>query len=248
MTGAELADGVVESELFGHERGSFTGAIAAREGRIAEAAGQTLLIDDLGRMPTAVQAKLLRALDDPPVFRPVGAKRDVEASCRFIFGLSDEPDAMVADGRLLPDLRGRMKECIIRLLPLAQRREDIVPLAHQHLRRCPRQTEVGGGPTAFAPEVLAILEAARWPWNVRSLEGAIERAYLVARAEGASAIRLAHLPEPLDVPPRFLKHGDDSQNLLAVRYACLLNGGRIGAAARTLGVSRQALRPYVQRL
>lgn len=243
VTGAELPESLAESRLFGHVRGAFTDARESRDGLITEAAGGTLFLDDMAWMPVSLQPKLLRALDTGR-YRPVGASVDLRVGCRVLFGLRADPDELVARGFLLEDLRARMGESVIRLLPLAQRREDIVPLAEQFLARCPHRTGVPGGPTRFAPEVLAVLGAQPWPRNVRQLEGTIERAYLHARDIGA--IELEHLPEPLDTPPRFVAHEDGAQNGLAVQYAVEVCGGRYDRAARLLGVSRNTVARYAR--
>jgi len=246
MTGAELADGLAESELFGHVKGAFTDAKEGREGRIAEAAGGTLFLDDVSRMPLSLQAKLLRALDRHPVYRPVGAKRDLPALCRFIFGLADDPEVLVANGALLPDFRARMGESRILLRPLAERREDILPLAERYLRQCPLEVELGGGPTCIGPSAAAALEAAPWPRNVRELEGVIADAYVLARADGSATIELRHLPEAFQQAPTFVRRGDPGQNRRAVAWALREAQGRYNLAARRLGVHPNTIASYAR--
>jgi DNA-binding NtrC family response regulator len=243
-SGGELGDSLGYDELFGHVDWAFTDARRKRTGALGEASGGTLLLDDLQFTSLALQTKLLRALDQR-CYRPLGADRDLPVECRLIVGVRAHPDDLVAGGLLLDDLRARLGECVITLGSLAERREEIAPLADHFLRECP--AEVGlPGPVRFAPEVLPVLEAAPWPRNIRQLKSVIQRAYLHAR--DADAIGLEHLPEPLCVKPEFVRHGDAVQNALAVHWALARAGGRHDLAAELLGIHRNTVAQYAAAL
>ena len=267
VTAAELPEELAEALLFGYERGAFTGAYERHEGLIAQAGERTLFLDDFAQLPIPVQAKLLRGLGDG-VYRRVGGKEDLPVRCRFVFGLSDHPDALVKNGLLLIDIRARMGECLVAVPPLADRPEDVARLAQEFLERCPERLGVSGGPTSLAPEALAAFQAASWPRNARQLRDTIERGYLHARRRGAAAIGVAHLPAelhrapsssplPVDLPsapplappaPEFVPRGDPEQNMRAVEGALERTGWRQDLAAAALGVHPNTIAAYVRRL
>jgi DNA-binding NtrC family response regulator len=242
-TAAEISESLGPAQLFGYERGAFTGAFERTQGLFAEADGGTLLLDDLHLMPMAVQGLLLRALSRG-VYRPLRSARDHPLHCRLVVAMRECPDQLVARSVLLPDLRYRLGRCVIRLLPLTERRDEIGLFAEDFLRRCPRETGVPG-PTRFAADVIPALERAPWPGNLRGLKAAVERAYLHAQRE--PEVRLAHFDEevlPGAVGTAFRRHGNPAVNQRAVELALRLSDGSHTDAARLLHVSRHTVRSY----
>ena len=240
-TAGEFDRNLEQSQIFGHERGAFTGAIDRHIGVLEEAGDGTLLLDDFHHLRRSTQTLLLRVLDNG-VFRRLHASRDLPLRCRVIIGLVESPDDLMERGALLAELRYRLGYCLIRLPLLAERREDIPALALRFLHRCPRETEEAG-PTRFAPEVLSVLEAAAWPGNVRQLEMVVRDAYL--RARRGTMIRLEHLSELVHLPVRFERRGDRAANARAVRLALQVTNGRVDGAARLLRMSRTTVYQYL---
>ena len=174
-----LADGVVESELFGHEKGSFTGAIRDRAGCFERASGGTLFLDEVGEAGPDFQAKLLRVLEDGEVLR-VGGSKPRKVDVRIVTATNRKLRSEVAAGRFRADLYFRLSVIPLRIAPLRDRREDILPLAHHFLAF--HSTEAGR-PLMLSPEAEEALLAHRWPGNVRELENVIERAVVMSGQE-----------------------------------------------------------------
>ncbi|HVP28890.1 MAG TPA: sigma-54 dependent transcriptional regulator [Myxococcota bacterium] len=188
---AAIPDTLIESELFGHERGAFTDARDRRIGRLEAAHGGTLFLDEVGELSGAVQAKLLRALQERSIER-LGGTASVPIDVRFVAATNRELEREVAAGRFRSDLYYRIHVVGLALPPLRERREDIRLLCEEFLARA--QVEAGRGPTRVSPSVLAAFERYSWPGNVRELENVIERA--VALAEG-DVLQLDDLPRNL---------------------------------------------------
>ena len=188
---AAIPETILESELFGYERGAFTGATARREGRFERADGGTLFLDEVGEMSPAVQVKLLRVLQDGVVER-LGGTQPVKVDVRIVAATNKDLAAEVKGGRFREDLFYRLNVIAIRLPPLRERREDVPLLAAAFLRRIAEKhgKRIGG----FTQGALAALAAHEWPGNVRELEHAVERAVVLCRGE---AVGLEDLPEPL---------------------------------------------------
>lgn len=237
ITVGEFDQHLARDQLFGHARGSFTGAVQRRAGLIIEAGEGTVLLDDCHNMDLVTGAMLLRVLDARR-YRPIGFDRDLPVRCRFIFVMREDPDRLVAAGRLLPDFRYRMGRAEVRLPPLDGRREDIAPFASHFLARCPRETGVSG-PTSFAPDVLPVLEDAAWPGNLRDLQSVVQVAYLHAR--DAPAIRYEHLPSNVRDSPRFEARGDPIRNRRVIEWALRHTHGRVGDAAALIGAHRNTV-------
>jgi nitrogen regulation protein NR(I) len=172
---AAIPDGLVESELFGHEPGAFTGAAQQRIGRFEQADGGTVLLDEIGDMPLAVQAKVLRFLQDQ-TFERIGGRTSIRTHVRILAATNHNLDQLIEEGRFRSDLYYRLKEVTIRLPPLRERVEDIPELANYFLSEFTR--EVGRSVSGFAPEVLEVFRRYSWPGNVRELRGAIKEAVL----------------------------------------------------------------------
>jgi two-component system response regulator HydG len=187
---------LLEAELFGVEKGAFTGATARRQGRFERAHGGTLLLDEVGEMPFGAQVKLLRALQESEIER-LGGTQTVPIDVRVVAATSKDLGREVAEGRFREDLFYRLNVVEIRLPPLSWRREDIPLLADHFLRRFAAKN--GKTVRGFTPEAVAALEDYAWPGNVRELEHAVERAVVLARGE---VLEAADLPESVRKGPR----------------------------------------------
>ena len=184
---AAIPETLLESELFGHERGAFTGAVSARRGRIELADGGTFFLDEIGEMPSAVQAKLLRVLQDRR-FERVGGTRTIEADVRWVAATNRDVDRLRADGVLREDLDHRLAVFPVRLPPLRERPRDILPLAERLLAR---SAAASGRPhLALSAGARRVIVAAPWHGHVRELANVLERAAILS--EGGE-IREEHL-------------------------------------------------------
>lgn len=180
-----LQESLFESELFGHERGAFTGADRRKKGLIEEAEGGSLFLDEIGDIGPAIQAKLLRVLENGS-FRRVGATKTLTADARFIAATNQDLAVMSREGRFRSDLYFRLSRFVITVPPLRERREDIPPLAYHFLQQFSRTT----APT-ISQAAMNVLLSYDWPGNVRELRNAVERASMLVRAGGE--IGLEHL-------------------------------------------------------
>ncbi|MFB3819271.1 MAG: sigma-54-dependent transcriptional regulator [Candidatus Methylomirabilales bacterium] len=204
---AAIPETLLESELFGHVRGAFTGAAAARTGLVEEAHGGTLFLDEISEMSVALQAKLLRVLEDREV-RPLGSNRGTVVEFRAIASTNRDPRAQVAAGTFRADLYYRLNVVTVHLPPLRARAGDVPRLAHHFVQKfAARQGRTVRGLT---PEAVALLEAHAWPGNVRELENAIERAVAFARGD-----RIA----PADLPPAVREEGQILEAGVARRWS-----------------------------
>jgi DNA-binding NtrC family response regulator len=175
-----FSETLIASELFGHAKGAFTGADAARPGLIREAAGGTLFLDEISAIPQSFQVMLLRVLEQRRA-RPVGGTGDYAASCRFIAAANRDLAQLVAAGSFRPDLFYRLNVFTLRMPSLRERPEDIPLLVDHFIREANRI--YGKSVRALTPTALGLLEAAEWPGNVRELRNAIERAVIIADAD-----------------------------------------------------------------
>jgi two-component system response regulator HydG len=184
-----LSEALLESELFGHEKGAFTGAHQTKRGKFELAHGGTVFLDEIGDMPPSLQAKLLRVLQDH-TFERVGGTRPIRADIRVISATNRDLEKAVQDGRFREDLFYRLNVITVQLPPLRERREDIPLLAQHFLRRYAGKN--AKAITGFTEEALDLLQTYAWPGNVRELENVIERAVVLTRS---SIISPADLPE-----------------------------------------------------
>jgi DNA-binding NtrC family response regulator len=192
---AAIPENLIESELFGHERGAFTDAKERRVGKFEAASGGTIFLDEIGELAQGIQAKFLRALQERRVER-VGGTTPIDVDVRVVAATNRDLERDVASGRFRADLFYRINVVPIELPQLAERREDIRQLAEHFLERARR--EAGHGPQEISRSAMATLERCPWPGNVRELENAIEHA--VALAEG-------DILEESDLPPSVLRAG-----------------------------------------
>jgi transcriptional regulator with GAF, ATPase, and Fis domain len=184
---AALAPGVLESELFGHEKGAFTGAIARRPGRFELADGGTMFLDEVGDLPMEVQIKLLRTLQQRD-FERVGGSETIKVDVRVVSATNRNLEKMIDDGEFREDLYYRLNVFPINLPPLRDRLEDLPILANHFIAKFARS--MGTKTTSAAPDALAKLREYNWPGNVRELENIIERAMILARGTPLSSAHL----------------------------------------------------------
>ena len=250
-----FADGLVASELFGHERGSFTGAIAAHVGYFERASGGTLFLDEIAEAGADFQAKLLRVLEDGEVMR-VGATRPRKVDVRIITASNRGLREEVAAERFRADLYFRLNVIPIRIAPLRERPDDIIPLARHFLAF---HRAEAGRPLSLAPDAEAALIAHQWPGNVRELENVIERAVVMSESErlGADSLALdigtgaetgasAVAPQTKGEPT--LQDCLDSETARRIRAALATSHGNRAMAANRLGVDRTTLYRLMKRL
>ncbi|BDG03634.1 sigma-54-dependent transcriptional regulator [Anaeromyxobacter oryzae] len=235
-----IPENLAESELFGHEKGAFTGADQARPGFFAEAEGGTLFLDELGLLPAPLQPKLLRVLQDGE-YMPVGSRKPRKANVRVIAATNEDLARNVKAGKFREDLYFRLRVVPLRLPPLRERRED-VPLLVEHLVQ-KHALRLGRPPLAPDPDAMRALLDHPWPGNVRELEHAIERGLLLARGD---AITLADLPPELAAPAQEAANGGEgryrkARDVWEKRFLeDLLReaGGQVAKAAELAGVHR----------
>lgn len=192
-----LPENLLESELFGHTKGSFTGAVADKKGLFRSADGGTLLLDEIGEMPPPLQVKLLRALQEQEV-TPVGASKPVKFDARIIAATNKDLETEVAENRFREDLFYRLNVIEISLPPLRARREDIPLLVKHFIGKIAREQNAAEKPVSR--EAMAALLNYNWPGNVRELQNAVERAFILGNAEIA----------PADLPPKLIAGTDAS--------------------------------------
>ncbi len=243
-----LQDTLFESELFGHERGAFTGAERRKEGLIEVAEGGSLFLDEVGDLSPAAQAKLLRTLETRS-YRRLGSARDLACDVRFIAATNRDLEKMVAEGRFRQDLFYRLAGFVIHLPPLRERREDIRPLAEYFLARRNAYRHV---PKRFTEAALRALEAYDWPGNVRELRNIVERSVILSgekrdirpehlsldggRGDGAAVeLRFDHEPTLDEIRDAYLER-------LMRKY-----GGHRGKVAKCLGISERHLYRLLRR-
>jgi anaerobic nitric oxide reductase transcription regulator len=262
---AALPESIAESELFGHVKGAFTGAVRDRAGKFEIATGGTLFLDEIGELPLPLQPKLLRAIQQGEIQR-VGSDRSVRVDVRLIAATNRELVAEVSAGRFRPDLYHRLAVYPIHVPPLRERREDIPLLAAHFLDGC--RQRLGLGPVRLADPARERLIAAEWPGNVRELENVVSRGVLRA-ARGATGrgspilVDLEHLdvggeaPIPDAAREASLLPGQTPASLAErmevfrrreILAAVERHGGNWAAAARELGMHRSNLHHLATRL
>jgi DNA-binding NtrC family response regulator len=247
---AAIPETLLESELFGHEKGAFTGAIAARQGKMEAAEGGTLFLDEVGDMALSLQAKLLRAIEQKEISH-VGGSQVIHVDVRILAATNSDLKAKVADKEFREDLFYRLNVFNIVVPPLRDRREDIPKLADQFLQEIARENRMER--KAVSPEALKAMLAYRWPGNVRELRNGMEVAALVAKGEAI---------EPEDLPPEVMAGAippstagpiplPGSRTLEeierdAIRAALKETGGNKTQAAKILGIGLRTLHRKVK--
>jgi two-component system response regulator AtoC len=243
---AAIPEQLLESELFGHVRGAFTGAVSNRKGKFALADGGTIFLDEIGTMIPALQAKLLRVLQERE-FEPLGSERTERVDVRVIAATNRDLGQMVADGRFQEDLYYRLAVIPIVIPPLRDRREDIPVLVEHFVRK--HAQRVGRRFDRIEPAVIAALESAEWPGNVRELENTVERAVVLSRGQ-VLALDAIPMPGPAaasasSLPSQRLKQNLEWTERETLRRALESSGGVKKAAAELMGISQRALSYYL---
>jgi len=237
---AAIPDALLENELFGHERGAFTGAVSAQPGKLAAAEGGTVFLDEIGEVSLGIQAKLLRVIEGRSIFR-LGGTRSQQVDVRFLAATNDDLSRAAAEGRFRKDLFYRLNVVCVHLPPLRERREDIPVLIAYYLRRLNR--ELGRAVRALSPRAMEVLCGYDWPGNIRELRNVIE-ALLVNLAPEATGT--------VDVPPQVMRQLAQAMGAPVTERERLLRAlaetnWNKSAAAHRLRCSRMTLYRRMQR-
>lgn len=250
---AALPATLIESELFGHERGAFTGATAKRTGRFQLADGGTIFLDEVGELPLELQAKLLRVLQEGE-FEPVGSSKTIKVSVRVIAATNRDLEKLVSAGQFREDLYYRLNVFPLNVPPLRERRDDVELLAQAFLKRATEK--LGRSIEPFSAEAIARLNAYDWPGNVRELQNVVERSVIVAEDGRPNLERalpsLRTLSTPLTPTEKVLTVGElqelEKKNLLAALQACSWKIAGDGGAAKLLGMKPSTLNSRISAL
>ncbi len=236
---AAIPENLLESELFGYEKGAFTGAVKTTEGKIEMASGGTLFLDEVGDIPFPLQVKLLRFLQERTIER-IGGRRSIEVDTRIVCATHQNLEAMIADGRFREDLYYRLAEIVVRIPGLAERPGDATLLANAFLARF--AAEMNPAVKGFAADALTAIDSWNWPGNVRELENRIKRAVIMADGKLVTALDL-DLPAPDENSdnPLNLKTAREATDRRVIRHALARSEGNISGTARLLGISRPTL-------
>lgn len=240
-----IPESLLESELFGHERGAFTGAHAMRKGLIESAAGGTLFLDEIGELPATLQVKLLRFLQEKK-FQRLGGRQEIVSDARVVSATNANLQEAVACGTFREDLYFRLAVVVIKVPSLRERGDDVKIVAEEFLRQSGQ--EHGRARLVFAPDAIEALCRHVWPGNVRELQNRVNRAVIMAEGRRVTAADL-ELSEVLDAeaPPTLRSVREQAERELVVE-ALRRHRGRISAAASELGVSRPTLYELMAKL
>jgi two-component system NtrC family response regulator len=240
-----IPETLLESELFGHERGSFTGAHAQRKGRIESASGGTLFLDEVGEIAPSLQVKLLRFLQEQTIER-VGGRQPISVDARVVAATNSDLNKLLGDGRFREDLYYRLAVVVITLPPLRQRKGDIHLLAQEFLRRYAAENHREG--LALDPGALSALLCHAWPGNVRELENRLKRAVIMAEGKRLTA-RDLELAGPVAAHSAIsLKEAREATEREMITRALRKYSGKIAPAAAELGISRPTLYELIEKL
>ncbi|OLC79041.1 MAG: Fis family transcriptional regulator [Deltaproteobacteria bacterium 13_1_40CM_4_68_19] len=239
-----IPETLLESELFGHAKGAFTGAVASRPGRFQAAHGGTLFLDEIGEMPAALQVKLLRALQEHAVTR-VGENKAEPVDIRVVAATNKDLDEEMKGGRFREDLYYRVNVVHLHLPPLHDRGEDAVTLAKWFLGRAAR--ELGSKVKGFSPQALVAIKRFRWPGNIRQLENRIKKAVVLAEKPLISPDDLELRPEQLE-PILALAEARDEWQKRYINEVLERNGGNRTKTAKDLGVDPRTIFRHLERM
>ena len=236
---AAIPENLLESELFGHEKGAFTGAIKTTEGKIEQADGGTLFLDEVGDIPLPLQVKLLRFLQERVIER-IGGRKAIAVDTRIVCATHQNLENMIKDNSFREDLYYRLAEIVIKIPPLSGRSGDASLLARHFQKKY--AAEINPAVKGLAPDALAALEAWHWPGNVRELENRIKRAVIMADGKliGAKDLDL-ELDENAANDLLNLKAAREAADRSAILRAISQTSGNISNAAKLLGISRPTL-------
>jgi two-component system NtrC family response regulator len=235
---AAIPENLLESELFGHEKGAFTGAIKQVIGKIQLADKGTLFLDEIGDMSMALQAKLLRFLQERK-FERIGGRDEISVDVRVVCATHHKPEELIAAGRFREDLYYRLSEIVITIPPLRQRSGDAVLLAHHFLNVLGKQNP--NAPRGFTSEALGAVAAYQWPGNVRELENRMKRAVIMAPGPLISPVDLDLPASTANPTPLSLREIREQAEREAIQRALAQSDGNISQAAKLLGISRPTL-------
>jgi transcriptional regulator with GAF, ATPase, and Fis domain len=245
---AAMPANLIESELFGHEKGAFTGAFERRTGKFEQAHNSTLFLDEIGELPLELQVKLLRVIQERE-FERIGGKNTIKVEVRIIAATNRDLEEEVAAGRFRADLYYRLNVFPIQLPPLSERKEDIVPLANFFIHRYSRQT--GIAIKGVTPEVARALQNYDWPGNVRELEHLIERSILLSNGDKLREIHLPGInddPPVQDVTPSRTLEAMERYHIIGTLKRCSGKIGGVGGAAEILDIPSTTLHSKMRRL
>ena len=234
-----IPETLLESELFGHEKGSFTGATQQALGKIEGATGGTLFLDEIGDMPPAMQVKLLRFLQTQIIERVGGRPRQVDV--RIVCATNQDLERLIAEGRFREDLFYRINQVVVRVPPVRERGGDAVLLAKYFLDRFADAFGCRNEIRGFSPDAVRAMASYRWPGNVRDIENRVRRAVIMARSSMITAVDLG-LAET-EAPENLidLRQARERAEVEVLRLALSQTGSNLSQAAKLLGVSRPTL-------
>ena len=236
---AAIPETLLEAELFGHEKGAFTGAVKTTEGKIEQAHGGTLFLDEVGDIPLPLQVKLLRFLQERTIER-IGGRSAIAVDTRIVCATHQDLEAMTADGRFREDLFYRLAEIVVKIPGLAERPGDAVLLAKAFLKRF--AAEMNPQVRGFAPDALAAIDGWPWPGNVRELENRVKRAVIMTDGKLVSAEDLdLDDAEGSEHEALNLKSAREQSDRRMIRQALARSEGNISSTAKLLGISRPTL-------
>jgi two-component system, NtrC family, response regulator len=236
---AAIPENLLEAELFGYERGAFTGAVKTVPGKIELAQGGTLFLDEVGDIPLPLQVKLLRFLQERVIER-IGGRQPIAVDTRLVCATHQDLDAMIAEGRFREDLYYRLAEIVVKIPSLSERAGDPVLLARHFANRFAR--ELNPKVQGLGPEALAAVDAYDWPGNVRELENRIKRAVIMADGRFVAAEDLDLPGRPAEAAPLInLRAAREIADRRAIRHAMSRTDNNISGAAKLLGISRPTL-------
>ena len=237
---AAIPENLLESELFGHEKGAFTGAVKTTEGKIELASGGTLFLDEVGDIPLPLQVKLLRFIQERTIER-IGGRKAIDVDTRIVCATHQNLEAMIAAGTFREDLFYRLAEVVVKIPSLAERPGDAVLLAKAFLKRFAK--EMNPQVTGFAPDALAAIDGWGWPGNVRELENRVKRAVIMADGKlvAAADLDLDEGGDGDDGNVLNLKCAREAADRKVIRHALARSEGNISGTARLLGISRPTL-------
>jgi len=240
-----IPENLLESELFGHEKGSFTGAHAQRKGHIESAGGGTLFLDEIGDLPAPLQVKLLRFLQEKR-FQRVGGRQEIHSDARAIAATNVNLEESVESGRFREDLYFRLAVVVLKVPTLRERGDDVTLIAKEFLHRY--GVEHSKARLTYAPDALRALHFHSWPGNVRELQNRVQRAVIMADGRRVTASDL-ELSDALNgLPPQTLKEARESVEREIVQDALRRHRGKITSAALELGISRPTLYELMEKL